>query len=74
MKKSEVIVDLTKIHERIDVLLNKECLKESKGELADISSKIKKISENLNSGCLTYSITGRATAQSQNDKCRFCGK
>ena len=73
MKKSEVIVDLTKIQERLDELLSSNCLENVKGELFTISSQVKKINGDLKSSCLTFSITGRAPAMKTRE-CRFCGK
>lgn len=72
MRKSEVIVDLTKIHERLEELMDSQCLSNMKEEISSISSQIKVINDSLSEGCLTFSITGRAVSKSA--KCRFCGK
>ncbi|KFK53718.1 hypothetical protein [Vibrio vulnificus] len=72
MKKSEVIYDLSLIHERLEQIMESKCINGAKDELIEISSKIKNISSELNKTNVTFSITGRV--KSLANKCRFCGK
>ncbi len=73
MKKSEIIIDLTKIKERLDALLSSTYLENAKDELSAISSQIENINTVLQSDCITFSITGRALIKKKSE-CRFCGK
>jgi hypothetical protein len=72
VKKSEVIFDLAKIEERLELMLESSCLESYKNEVVDAKQLVKGINEKLKSDCLTYSITARAKQSS--DKCRFCGR
>ncbi|EGU35900.1 hypothetical protein VII00023_14528 [Vibrio ichthyoenteri ATCC 700023] len=73
MKKSEVIVDITKIYERLDKISATDSIDhESKEELKRISSGLQAINEKLKAGCIAFSITARA--QTHPEKCRFCGR
>ncbi|AXB30199.1 hypothetical protein DSB67_00720 [Vibrio campbellii] len=73
MKKSEVIVDLSKIAERLEDILSADTINsEVKLELKQIHSSVESVYSELKTGCISFSITARAKPQSE--KCRFCGR
>jgi len=71
MKKSDVNFDLRMIIERLDALKNSRVMHDKQSQIDGALVILNQIAKELSLG-MSPSITGRAN--SENNRCRFCGK